>query len=364
MRALSVLLLPVLLAAADSGPTWQRSYFFDKAQSTFNIADIACPSPKFCIAVGVVEADNGKRSPWSVVTHDTGAHWIARQPAEIPVSLFFHNDTTGWMVTQRGLWNTRDAGETWKKIRSGFGYLGVAFTDPQHGWLIGRKRLFEQTSDGGSRWTGVPDAASLSSLPAVIMFECIHFTDALRGAVVGEIAGRAQSSSPDWVDPDAAKYRPPPEGGVFVCQTVNGGRTWACDPVAPHQTLIAAAFPGPDYGWLVFAPDSPTQVFSEVTARNWSARKSTTIYHLDGVRISDLDAGPDGSIMIAAIQVPGKLADTPVPGKLRFLTGNDFSTLHDESVDYRAVARGIKLANAGPEWFAATDTGIILHRKQ
>jgi len=45
-------------------------------------------------------------------------------------------------------------------------------------------------------------------------------------------------------------------------------------------------------------------------------------------------------------------------------TGGDFASLQEEPVDYRAVARRIMLANAGSEWFAATDTGMILHRRK
>jgi hypothetical protein len=33
-------------------------------------------------------------------------------------------------------------------------------------------------------------------------------------------------------------------------------------------------------------------------------------------------------------------------------------------VDYRAVARNITLANTPAEWFAATDTGMILRRQR
>jgi hypothetical protein len=299
-----------------------------------------------------------------VITRDGGEHWASGRPSEYPVSLFFLNDTTGWMVTGRGIWNTRDAGETWKKIRSGLGYLRVFFADPLHGWLVGRRRVFEQTSDGGSRWVGVPDAAKLAALPADITFEYVNFSDPLHGTVVGEVAGPSDRSPPAWMDPEGAHYRPPPGGGVFGGRTVDGGRTWILDAVGIHQSLLAVAFPAADRAWLALAPISPTQVYAEVTERNWSAGKSTPVYRLDGARISDLDTGPNGSLVLAAVQAPGKLADTPVPGKVRIFTGNDFSTLREETVDYRAVARRIMLASAGSEWFAATDTGTILHRKR
>jgi photosystem II stability/assembly factor-like uncharacterized protein len=312
----------------------------------------------------MVEKDKGRPDPWSVITRDGGEHWTSRKPSESPMSLFFLNDTTGWMVTARGLWNTRDAGETWKKIKSGQGCLRVFFADPLHGWLVGSGRVFEETSDGGTRWVGVPDAAKLPGSPADITLEYVHFSNPLQGTVVGEVAGRSDRSSPAWVNPDRARYPPPPDGGVIGGQTVDGGRTWTWGSVGLYQRLAATAFPTADHGWLVFGADSPTQGYSEVTERNWSAAKSTTLYRLDGARISGLDTGPDGSLVLAAVQVQGKLADTPVPGKVRIFTGDAFSTLREETVDYRAVARRIVLARAGSAWFAATDTGMILRRQR
>ena len=77
------------------------------------------------------------------------------------MSLFFLNETTGWMVTEVAIWSTQDAGETWKRMRSGRGYQRVFFADPLHGWLLGRKRLFEQTSDGATTQIAATcDAAS------------------------------------------------------------------------------------------------------------------------------------------------------------------------------------------------------------
>jgi hypothetical protein len=312
----------------------------------------------------MLERDSGKPRPYSVTTRDGGEHWITGTSPAYPRSLFFLNDTTGWMVTASGISGTRDGGANWTTIRSGRGYIRVFFTDPLRGWLVGSGRVLERTSDGGSHWTPAADAAKVAALPAEVTFEYVHFSDPLRGSTVGEVTWRGERPPPAWLEPDKARYRPPPDGGVFAGKTVDGGRTWTWSPVGLHQSLLTVAFPAADYGWLVFAPDSPTQVYSEVTERSWSAWKSTTRFHLDGARISDLATGPDGLLLVlAAVQVPGKLADTPVPGKVRIFTGDDFPALREETVDYRAVAGRIMLARAGAEWFAATDTGMILRRK-
>jgi photosystem II stability/assembly factor-like uncharacterized protein len=352
-----------LLPAADLSSTWQRSFFFDKPKADFAIADFACPSRSMCLAVGRIEQLAQLPYPYGVITRDGGDHWTPCRPPDFPISLFFLNDQMGWMVTERGIWQTRDAAAHWKKVKSGLGFLAVFFTGPEHGWLVGQRRQFEETSDGGAHWTAVPRVADdLARPPANIVFEYVHFSDSLHGVVVGEVSWTPDSFPPAWVDPQTAQFRPPPDGGVSGCQTADGGRTWACGSVGLHQSLMAVAFPDADRGWLVFAPAKPTDVYTEVTERNWSAWKSIRLYHVDGARISDLSTGPGGRPVVAAVQVSGKLLDTPMPGRVRIFIGNDFSTLHEETVDYRAVARRITLASAGSEWFAATDTGMILRR--
>ena len=358
-----LLLISLIASASAAGPAWQRSFFFDKAQANFNIADFTCPSPKFCIAAGTVEQNEGRSYPYSVITHDGGVHWTFQKPSDYPVSLFFLNDANGWMVTNRGIWATGDGGETWKRIRSGRGYVRVFFTDPRHGWVAGARRLFEETSDGGLHWAGVPDAGSVPGTPADITFEYISFGDPLHGAVLGEVAGHSTPILPDWMDPQTARYKLPADGSVFAGRTLDGGRTWTWTNVASRQTLSMAAFPAADRCWMVFGPGSPTQPDSQVVQRYWEGSKNTDVYRLAGARISDLDTASDGSLMVAAVQLGGKLANAPVPGKVRILSGGDFSTLRDEDVDYRAVAGRIMLANTSSEWFAATDTGIILRRK-
>ena len=364
MRAVVLaLLLPLAAVSADSGPTWQRSFFFDEAKSDFSVSDFACPSATFCIAVGAIEQNTGAPYPHAVITRDGGAHWSASKPAEFPVSLFFLNDTTGWMVTEHGIWSTVDAAATWKKVQSGKAYFRVFFTDAQHGWLVGDKRQFEQTADGGAHWSALPDVANaVAASPAPIAFEYVHFSDPRHGVAIAEAGGRPDRGLPVWMDPDSAQYRRAPEGGVCACQSSDGGHSWTCGSVGLYRKLITAAFPAANRGWLVFEPESPSKLFSEVIERNWSAWQSTTVWHLDGASILDLSAGADGLLAIAAVQIQGKLIDSPLPGKVRIFSGGDFASLREEPVDYRAVARRIMLANAGSEWFAATDTGMILHR--
>jgi len=364
VRRILIIVAVLAFLGAAPGPVsrWQRSYFYDEADSSFNISDIACPSPHFCLAVGVIVENDGRSRPYGVVTRDGGEHWNPARPEDLPVSLFFLNENEGWMVTERGLWNTQNAGQTWKKIKSGTGWLAVAFTDPVHGWLAGNRRLIEATSDGGAHWSLVSQLTQYDGFPQDLSFEYVHFYDPLNGEVIGEPSGVADDRSlPDWMNPEMTRYRTPARGGVFGGRTSDGGRTWTLNTIDPGRRLAVATFPEPGRDWFVFIPP-PTELYSDITEHDWKSGLNTTLQRMNDARISDVVTGADGSVVIAEIAIAGRLADTPVPGKVRILQGDSLTQLHEETVDYRAVARRIVLVRAGAHWFAATDTGMILRR--
>ena len=47
----------------------------------------------------------------AIATNDGGAHWEPMKLDEHPVSLFFLNDSLGWMVTEKGIWRTDEGGQ-------------------------------------------------------------------------------------------------------------------------------------------------------------------------------------------------------------------------------------------------------------
>ena len=102
-------------AAPLGAQRWQMQYLYDQMKSTLSIDDFQCPSASHGVAVGVIE-EGTSRKPVAVVTSDGGAHWQLRPLKEEPFSLFFLNDNLGWMVTEKGLWRTGDAGKSWTKL--------------------------------------------------------------------------------------------------------------------------------------------------------------------------------------------------------------------------------------------------------
>src|SRR5262245_24015463 len=114
-RALGLAILLTIPAFAEK---WKIQYFFDEDRDTFAIEDLACPSATRCVAVGNIVDDTGKKKPRfsSVVTSDGGAHWTAQPLTERPRSIFFLNDSQGWMVTDDAFWYTEESGRSWKRI--------------------------------------------------------------------------------------------------------------------------------------------------------------------------------------------------------------------------------------------------------
>ena len=123
--------------------------------STFE--DLECPTAHHCVAAGVIDDKKGHEQGAVVVSSDGGLHWSQYEVKEHPLSLFFLNDTLGWMVTDRGLWSTVEGGRAWTKVeiaqRDTAGVVPGPESRVHHG--IGQG-LVQETMDGGKdldpRW--------------------------------------------------------------------------------------------------------------------------------------------------------------------------------------------------------------------
>ena len=112
LRSISLLggLLAVYAAAQPAtAPRWRVQYFYDEDKSTLVISDLQFPSPTRGVAVGTI-VEGKSHKPVALVTADGGAHWTKADVQEDPVSLFFLNESLGWMVTDKGLWSTTEVG--------------------------------------------------------------------------------------------------------------------------------------------------------------------------------------------------------------------------------------------------------------
>jgi photosystem II stability/assembly factor-like uncharacterized protein len=53
-----------------------------------------------------------------LVTSDAGRNWAIVTVKDPPASLFFLNESVGWMVTPKGIYKTVESGRSWKKQHS------------------------------------------------------------------------------------------------------------------------------------------------------------------------------------------------------------------------------------------------------
>jgi len=94
----------------------------------------------------------------------------------------------GWALTSTGLYVTADGGATWRTAtvpgpRTGRGVLGVAFADPERGWLATldstdyRSSVFDvwRTTDGGRSWAKavLPEGANRSDTMGTVEFSVL-----------------------------------------------------------------------------------------------------------------------------------------------------------------------------------------------
>ncbi len=354
-----VLLGGVSFAAA---PQWKLQYFYDKAGSTLNLTDIRCPAVRTCIAAGYTE-DFKREHPKGavVVTSDGGEHWTLSEVSDLPFSLFFLNDSLGWMVTDKGIWQTTEAGRSWKKLKGLRGIERVWFTDAEHGWAIGHPKAIYRTEDGGKEWTKDASAQLVKTPDQDTAYTTISFVGQA-GVIGGDWTSAPAYAVPQWVDPATEKRRQSYTRGTFILlKTQNGGQKWQQFsgeskgfPVRllmlkPAEALGLFEFPG---------SDSP----SALIRIDLNAGKTAPIFNArESMAFRDIAVLPDGTGILAGIEFQGKSSQLPIPGKLKLATSRDLTTWLDMTVDYRAVAiRPVIAAADSDHVWVATDTGMIL----
>ena len=389
---LSAIALLIPRAFAQQVPHWDVQYFYDQEHSDLAIADLAFPSATRGIAVGTIEDRDGEKKPrfTAVVTSDAGEHWSLVPLKEQPRSIFFLNESSGWMVTRQGIWFTAEAGRSWtriadqirpnKKLASapGSGLLvRLWFLDEKHGYGVGMQKSVYETTDGGRSWKPVEEAAKPSSNPAYTYYAKIAFSDARHGLIVGGYAAPRRgddadvpdASLPDWMDPERAMRRREVPTLTLEMETRNAGMTWKSS-TAPLVGSIASLRVGGAEGLAVFGYADSFAWPSEVFRLDLETGKSASVFKQKDRRVTDtaVFAGASSTrspVYLAAVEPPGQMASAPIPGKVKILTSTDLAEWTEMKVDYRAVAGSVVLAGPDPDHlWAATDTGMILQLRR
>lgn len=359
-------LIALLALSAAAQPVqaqrWKIQYFYDKEKTSLTINDFVFPSAKYGIAAGYV-AEGRREDPMSVVTSDGGEHWQLLPLKEMPISLFFLDDSLGWMVTTKGLWRTTEAGKNWTKLPKIPGeILRVCFISPTDGVAVGVKKLVLTTKDGGQTWTKVAAAEDQPGDPQYSAYVWVGFADPKLALVIGtnNPPRRFAPLFPDWLDPEATlRMRDVPHLS-YSLSTKDGGKTWRAgsNSLLGQISRFRLMPDGKGVGLMEYSELS--ELPSEVYLLDWHTGRSVSIFKNPKVGISDVWMEADGTIYLAGIQEPGRVRDI-IPGKVEVYTSRDYQTWQSMSVDYRASALRTMLAAPDEQhrWLA-TDNGMIL----
>lgn len=210
----------IIERSTDGGRTWSNRFFLGiptNLRSVFFSSDDIGYS---CGSLGTI-----------LKTIDGGFTWteIDPGPADILTSVFFINDTTGFVVggcPSRGeIFKTTDGGSTWDSVDSPAQEFiqSVFFTDDQNGYCVGWNGEIIKTTDCGNTWTFQNSVSMEGNLE-------IQFTDQNTGYIAGGSDINQNS---------------------LIQKTTNAGEDWA--DISPETTngLIGIHFPSNDVGYAV-----------------------------------------------------------------------------------------------------------------
>ncbi len=354
-------LLACVVPAFCGDPHWDLQYHYQQINSALTINALVFPSATRGVMSGFITDRRDNARPVVLLTSDGGQHWSETPAKEAGISLFFLDDSTGWMVTEKGLWQTSESGRSWTKIpKSPEGLLRVWFFDNKHGFAAGlEKRVFE-TTDGGATWSLLPILKDVQGDPTFTTFGEIAFTGS--NGIISGWSIPPRPGGPDWMEPEkATKRRQTPTYGVLL-ETTDAGKTWTKSEASlfGQVTRISLTPQGSALGLTEYK--DAFEYPSEVYWIDLHTGRSESSFRAKDRAITDVRTFA-GSIhgIIAGYETSGTIYRSPIPGKLKVLTSDDLEHWAEMKVDYRAVAHSAMIA--GPDedhlWIA-TDTGMVL----
>lgn len=339
---------------------FEVSYFHDEDDSSLQLAEILFPSEKRGLAIGVLSSDKRDRGV-VLLTSDAGANWSTVSIDDIPVSLYCLDETACWLVGEKGIWFSEESGREWKKIRSESNLRRVWFTSRLRGFATGTEKKLIETRDGGKSWNKMEVAAKLQERSDRLTFWAISFFNPKVGIIVGRSEPvEMRENPPIWLSPEPQYRREHPTLSVSL-ETRDGGESWKVTEGSIFGRMSRIVV-GKGYALTLVEFDRFFDYASEIYQANFSGAKSERMLRRKDIATTDIALMDDGRALAVGFEPLGKLARTPVPGKLRVLRSSpDLKVWEDIPVDYRAVARRVSIAVAGGKsvWLA-TDQGMIL----
>ena len=345
---------------AQPARSWKIQFSYQKLDSSMDFRDFQCPSAQRCIAAGVISEKSGRQQGVVVLTSDGGRQWSQVEVKDHPLSLYFLNDSLGWMVTERGIWSTVESGRTWTKLDGAKGAVRVHFLNASHGYAIGYPKVVYETTDGGKKWTKLAAAEKPPTEAQETVYDCIAFSGE-HGVIAGNLLQRESGRAPIWLDPELGRYRRERPTKAAILETFDGGKNWHASTLPIVGTLAQLRFTMDGSAIILVQYTNYFSLPSSVYKTRLKQSGAQTIFEERDRAVTDVDLFPDGTAVLASIEPPGSSNQIPIPGKVKMLESSNLKVWREMDIDYRAVAERAMLAvvDAQHAW-VATDTGMIL----
>jgi len=362
--AVSFLTLSVFASYAAAEDHWEIQYRYRQTDSTLTINDLTFPDEMHGIACGFTVDRKEKDHPIVLVTSDGGVNWTEAPVREACLSLFFLGDSTGWMVTDTGLWTTQEAGRSWVKSKTApADLLRIWFLDTNHGFAAGREKHVYETKDAGATWTSLAVAGTAPGDPIYTTYGDIAFTGN-KGIISGWNIP-PHRGGPDWMQPSEAEAKKQVPHVSILLQTKNAGETWTESNVSLFGQITRMTLSPDNIGLGLVEFKDQFDYPSEVYRLDLANGKNELAFRARDRAITDIRLFSALHGLLVGYETTGPVFRSPIPGKLKVLTSSDLQTWTEMPVDYRAVAHAALIT--GPDekhvWIA-TDTGMILHLVQ
>ncbi len=353
--------LPTLALAQSR--KFVRSFFYFKPDSRLILIDFAVGSDKRMWAAGGTVAE-GRGKGALLSSFDGGVNWQQSELRFLPRSLFALDDSSLWCVSEKGeLWFSAESGLEWKKLSKQDTALRVHFLNNQTGYLVGRRKTFMRTGDGGKTWRHVPEAAQVTGAAENFSYNWIHFWNGKIGLASGSaeppVRNRRRADLPDWMEPELAAIRSDKPHILVTLETMDSGATWRKQEVSGFGNVHRSVIGSDGTGLTLIKFNKSFAYGGELYAFYPKLdKKPGMILRAKDLELQDILYIPGDGAYLACTE---RLGPLPVPTKVHIKHSKDLQIWTEIPVDYRSIAQKITLgATPSGKVFAALDHGTIL----